>query len=154
MNNKIKHSIIEESDIISTTDDIIMNTERIISPAEKSRVYMRDYKRRKYAENKEKVLSKNKAYYIKYKYGMSDDDMRKYDTLLPAVSRLRQSLDEIIATKPHLIIDLLTPYMPGLISAEPVPHVVPITDSDVEEETVVYKPVFALREPLTKDTSD
>ena len=82
-----------------------------ISKEEKKTTYMREYKRRKYAENKDKFVAKNKSYYIKYKYKMSDEDMKKYNSLLPAVYHLRQSLNEIELNNPELIKELIAPYI-------------------------------------------
>jgi hypothetical protein len=59
-----------------------------------ARTYMREYKRKMYAENPEKIKSKNKAYYYKYRCGMTDDDMKKYDILLPYVAKIQKALDE------------------------------------------------------------
>ena len=46
----------------------------------KSRKYMREYKRRQYAEKGDLIRAKNKAYYYKTKFGLNTEDMKKYDT--------------------------------------------------------------------------
>jgi hypothetical protein len=57
--------------------------------------YMRLYKRKQYAEKPDDIKAKNKAYYAKYKYGMSSEDMKKYDTLLPLVSKIKKNYEEL-----------------------------------------------------------
>jgi len=40
---------------------------------------MREWKRKAYEENTSKILTKNTvAYYIKYKYNLTGDEMKKY----------------------------------------------------------------------------
>ena len=57
--------------------------------------YMRLYKRKQYAEKPDDIKAKNKAYYAKYKYGMSSEDMKKYDTLLQLVSKIKKNCEEL-----------------------------------------------------------
>jgi hypothetical protein len=73
--------------------------------------YHREYKRKQYQENKESIKEKNKAYYYKYKFNASHDDLLKYDTLLPAVVRLRKELNYLLECKPDIINELVQPYM-------------------------------------------
>lgn len=56
--------------------------------------YMREYKQKKYAENPNIIKEKNKAYYYKYKCGLTADDMAKYDTLTPYVAKIKMAIDE------------------------------------------------------------
>jgi len=76
----------------------------------KKRTYMREYKRKKYAENGDDIKAKNKAYYYKYKFGLNGDDMKKYDILLPLVSKLRKGLDELKEKNPEFLKDVLEMY--------------------------------------------
>jgi len=73
--------------------------------------YMREYKRKQYQEDAEKMRELNKAYYYKNKFDVSVEDMRKYKTLLPYVVRIRKDLDEIKRRKPELIEELVEPYL-------------------------------------------
>jgi hypothetical protein len=73
--------------------------------------YMREYKRKQYQENREEIKEKNKAYYYKYKFHVSNDDLKKYDTLLPIIVRIRKELDELKSKKPELINEILEPYL-------------------------------------------
>lgn len=59
-----------------------------------AKAYIREWKRKDYAENGDKIKSKNKAYYYKYKCGLSNEDMDKYDTLLPYVAKIKMAVDE------------------------------------------------------------
>jgi len=72
------------------TDDVIQPSTNM-----SQREYMRLYKRKQYAEKGEDIRAKNKAYYTKYRYGLSSEDMKKYDTLLPLVNKVRQGLDQL-----------------------------------------------------------
>lgn len=56
--------------------------------------YMREYKKKKYAENPDLIKGKNKSYYYKYKCGLTAEDMEKYDTLLPYVAKIKMAVDE------------------------------------------------------------
>jgi hypothetical protein len=63
------------------------NIEETTEP--KKRTYMRLYKRAEYLKNGEKIKAKNRAYYYKYKFGLNSDEMHKYGTLLPLVSKIK-----------------------------------------------------------------
>ena len=84
--------------------DIEMNGEP------KARAYMREWKRKDYAENGEKVRAKNKAYYYKYKYGLTGEDMRAYDIYLPVVAKIIDNLNKLKELKPDLIHQILQRY--------------------------------------------
>jgi len=71
------------------------------------REYMRLYKRKQYAEKPDDIKAKNKAYYAKYKYGMSSDDMKKYDTLLPLVSKIKKNCEELKEKNVAFLKDIL-----------------------------------------------
>jgi hypothetical protein len=73
--------------------------------------YMREYKRQQYKDKGDTIKEKNKAYYYKYKFNVSSDDLHKYNTLLPNVVRLRNELDEIKQKNPSIIKELLEPYL-------------------------------------------
>jgi len=69
--------------------------------------YMRNYKRAKYAEKSEEIKAKNKAYYCKYKNGISSDDMRKYGIHLPKVVAIQKHLAELSIADPELFSDII-----------------------------------------------
>jgi hypothetical protein len=73
--------------------------------------YMREYKRKQYKENPEVIKEKNRVYYYKYKSNSSSEDMKKYDTLLPVVVRIRKELDELKSKKPEWLEEILKPYL-------------------------------------------
>lgn len=75
------------------------------------RTYMREYKRKQYQEKGEIIREKNKAYYYKYKFGLNSDDMRKYDTLLPLVSKTKRYLDDLKNANPLFLADILKEYL-------------------------------------------
>lgn len=72
-----------------------------------AKTYIREWKRKDYAENSDKIKSKNKAYYYKYKCGFSNEDMEKYNTLLPYVAKIKMAVEEFKAQNPKLLIDYL-----------------------------------------------
>ena len=72
----------------------------------KSRKYMREYKRRQYAEKGDLIRAKNKAYYYKTKFGLNTEDMKKYDNLLPLVAKITRHLEELQEQKPELIFNI------------------------------------------------
>lgn len=75
------------------------------------RTYMREYKRKQYQENGELIREKNKAYYYKYKFGLNSDDMKKYDTLLPLVSKTKRHLDDLKNANPLFLAEILKEYI-------------------------------------------
>jgi ribonucleotide reductase alpha subunit len=85
----------------------------IISTIEepKSRIYMREYKRKKYIENGDEMKAKNKAYYYKYKFGLNSEEMKKYQNLLPLVAKIRKGLEELKEKNPDFLQDVLEMYI-------------------------------------------
>ena len=95
-----------------------MEAEPVITPidaAEEKRIkrqtYMREYKRKKYAENATIIKDKNKAYYYKTKFQLPSEDMKKYDVLLPSVAKARYYLDLLREENPELLADIITGYI-------------------------------------------
>jgi hypothetical protein len=77
----------------------------------KRQTYMREYKRKKYAENATIIKDKNKAYYYKTKFQLPKEDMLKYDVLLPSVAKARYYLDLLRDENPELLADIITGYI-------------------------------------------
>tara|TARA_B110000285_G_scaffold10529_1_gene10489 strand:+ start:237 stop:500 length:264 start_codon:yes stop_codon:yes gene_type:complete len=77
----------------------------------KSRTYIREWKRRDYERNGDKIKAKNKAYYYKNKYGLDLDDMKLYDIHLPLVAKLMDNLRKLKEEKPELIKPILQKYL-------------------------------------------
>lgn len=74
------------------------------------RDYMREYKKKKYSENPEEFKIRNKMYYVKYKYGVSDDDCKKYGNCLPEVVKIWNAMNKLKESNPELIKDIISPY--------------------------------------------
>jgi len=87
-----------------------METELPVITTDK-KTYMREYKRKQYKEKSEEIKQKNKAYYYKYKFNISNEELHKYDTLLPNIVRLKKELDEIIKIRPEILKEVLEPYL-------------------------------------------
>ena len=69
--------------------------------------YMRNYKRKEYAEKGEEIRAKNKAYYCKYKNNLSTEQMKKYGVHLPKVVAIQKSLGELFVADPELFNDII-----------------------------------------------
>jgi len=91
-----------------------MDAERTMSieeeRKEKRKTYMREYKRKQYAENADIIKNKNKAYYYKNKFQLPSEDMVKYDVMLPTVAKARYYLDLLKAEHPELLPDIIAVY--------------------------------------------
>ena len=87
-----------------------METEIVLKTADKTK-YMREYKRKQYEEQPELIKAKNKSYYFKNKYGLSNDDMKQFDVYLPLVAKIRKNLDELKEKKPEFIRLVLNSYL-------------------------------------------
>jgi hypothetical protein len=74
------------------------------------KTYMREYKRKQFRENGDAIKEKNKAYYYKYKFNISTEDLKKYDIHLPIVARIRKELEELKNKNPDIIKEILEPY--------------------------------------------
>lgn len=73
--------------------------------------YMRLYKQQKYKENPDAIKDINKAYYYKYKFGLSSEDMHKYGVVLPLIAKIRKHLDTLKVSNPDFIKDILAEYL-------------------------------------------
>jgi len=60
---------------------------------ESKKEYFSAYRRKIYNEQPNKIKDKNKAYYYKYKFNCSNEEMKRYDVLLPHVLRIRKDLE-------------------------------------------------------------
>ena len=77
----------------------------------KRQTYMREYKRKKYAEDADIIKDKNKAYYYKNKFNLPSDDMKKYDISLPNVAKARYYLDLLREEHPEMLPEIIAGYM-------------------------------------------
>jgi len=86
--------------------------EDITEPEEpKSRAYIREWKRQNYQKNGETMKATQRAYYYKYKNGISDDDMRRYKTLLPLVSKVSKGLEQLKEANPEILKEILEKFL-------------------------------------------
>jgi hypothetical protein len=82
-----------------------------LTTAQKTRTYIREWKRKNYEKNGEMVRAKNKAYYYKYKFNLDSEDMKKYDIYLPLVAKIWDNLEKLKTEKPELINSCLEKYI-------------------------------------------
>lgn len=75
------------------------------------RRYMREYKQKVYAETPDKIKELNRMYYAKYKHNISEEECKKYGANLPAVIKLKNSLDQINALDKDLLKCILVDYI-------------------------------------------
>lgn len=73
----------------------------------KSRAYIREWKRQNYLKNGEEMKATQRAYYYKYKNGMSDEEMHRYKSLLPLVSKVSKGLEELKKANPEFFKEIL-----------------------------------------------
>ena len=78
-----------------------MGVEDKVEP--KSRAYIREWKRKDYEKNGDKIKAKNRAYYYKNKFGLNSEDIRKYDIYLPLVAKVWDNLEKLKNENPELI---------------------------------------------------
>lgn len=71
------------------------------------RLYMREYKRKQYAENSDKILAKNRAYYCKRTKNIAEDDAKRMGAMLPVVQKVREGLEELRTSNPELFQEVL-----------------------------------------------
>ena len=75
------------------------------------RTYMREYKKKAYAENPDKIKELNRMYYAKYKHNISEADCKKYGANLPIVIKLNSCLEQISNVDKELLKSLLAKYI-------------------------------------------
>jgi hypothetical protein len=81
------------------------------SKGHNAKEYMREWKRKAYEENPSKILTKNKAYYIKYKYNLTGDEMKTYGDNLPLVMKIKKGLEELSKIDIVLMTNILAEYV-------------------------------------------
>ena len=77
---------------------------------ESKKEYFSAYRRKIYNEQPEKLKAKNKAYYYKYKFNASNDDMAKYDIYLPSILKIKNELNKLKEVKPEFVKEILNLY--------------------------------------------
>lgn len=61
----------------------------------KKRTYMREWKRKRYAENPEGIKHTNKNAYYKLHYNATTGDIKEYGEHLPLVAKINSCLEEL-----------------------------------------------------------
>jgi len=70
--------------------------------------YIREYKRKTYARDKEAILAQNRAYYAKKNYDGTEEDSKKYEKkVLPIMLRIKKELAKLNAIRPNLVKDVI-----------------------------------------------
>ena len=86
-------------------DDIVVKSKN-----RNTKEYIKEWKRKNYQKNGDKVRAKNKAYYYKYKFNLSSEDMKTYDIHLPLVSIIWDNLEKLKKENPELVSKCLEKY--------------------------------------------
>ena len=73
----------------------------------KARKYIREWKRRDYEKNPDKIKEKNKRYYYKNKTGLSLEEIDLYGEYLPIVSKIYFNANKLKEVKPELLESIL-----------------------------------------------
>lgn len=87
---------------------------------EKRRKYMRDWKRRKYAEDPETIKNCNKTAYYKTKYKGNKEDIMKYGDMFPVVTKITSSLEELRELDVELFRDIIRKYSFEVLVKDPL----------------------------------
>ena len=100
-----------------------MPTEWITAAAddkEKRRTYMREWKRKKYAENPDTIKQFNKTAYYKSKYNGRKEDIQKYGEMFPVVSKITSSLEELREMNVEMFRDIIRKYSFEVLANTPI----------------------------------
>ena len=81
--------------------------EAITQEEPKSRAYIREWKRQNYQKKGEEMKATQRAYYYKYKNGISDEAMHRYKALLPLVSKVTKGLEQLKEANPEFFKEIL-----------------------------------------------
>lgn len=92
---------------LTTNTEPILNNLKIINKT----TYMREYKRKQYKEKGDEIKEKNKAYYYKYKFNMTSEEMCKYDILLPLIGKIKKNMDELKEKNPEFVKEIIKHYI-------------------------------------------
>tara|TARA_R110000737_G_scaffold47013_1_gene66844 strand:+ start:63 stop:389 length:327 start_codon:yes stop_codon:yes gene_type:complete len=87
---------------------------------EKRRKYMREWKRKKYAENPDAIKNCNKTAYYKNKYNGTKTDILKYGEMFPLVSKITSNLEELREENVELFRDLIRKYSFEVLVKDPL----------------------------------
>ena len=68
----------------------LTKTEKELEKRKKKRTYMREYKQRKYLEDRDKENQFHRSYLIKKKLGLDDEMFKKYGKELAIVIKIKQ----------------------------------------------------------------
>jgi len=77
---------------------------------EYKRAYMREYKKRKYADNPDAIKECNKRSYYKNKYNSTTEEAKKYGDMFPAVSKITSQLEELREGDPEIFKEIIRKY--------------------------------------------
>jgi hypothetical protein len=78
---------------------------------EARRLYMREYKRKKYAENSDEILAKNRAYYCRKTQNVPENDAKRLGQMLPVVRRVKAGLEQLRLSNPELFREILDGFL-------------------------------------------
>jgi len=94
--------------------------------------YIREYKRKTYARDKEAILAQNRAYYAKKNYDGTEADSKKYEKkVLPIMLRIKKELAKLNAIRPNLlqeVIQLVEDFETELAEVEEVKEITPFEE--------------------------
>ena len=87
---------------------------------EKRRTYMREWKRKKYAENPNTIREFNKTAYYKTKYNGRKEDIQKYGEMFPVISKITSSLEELRELNVEMFRDIIRKYSFEVLQNSPI----------------------------------
>lgn len=78
--------------------------------------YNREYKRKQYAEQRDKFCGVNKSYYYKRKLNITDEEYKRFGKNLHNVIKIRENIDELYEENPDVLKDTLKELLVKYIS--------------------------------------
>lgn len=85
--------------------DLILEQKR-----EKRRIYMREWKRKQYAENPDIIKQINKQCYYKKKFVGDIEDIKRCGEMFPTYQKITSGLEELRGVDPELFRDIIRKY--------------------------------------------
>ncbi len=77
---------------------------------EKKRTYMREWKRKRYAENPEGIKNTNKIAYYMVHYNATKEDVKEYGDCLPLVAKINSCLEELKTQNTEIFRSIIEKY--------------------------------------------
>ena len=97
-----------------------MENETVMEPMlekekEERKRYMREYKRRKYAEDTEEARRTSLSYYYKTRYDLTPEEFREYGRFSPNIVKIKKNMSELYSLNPELAREMVRKMMAEML---------------------------------------